>query len=162
MASVLSMTPIALAGEVQMTAFSFQLPRSWHVENGRERVFASPSATYSPEAPSREEVLPIFMAEVCVGTSDHPCPPSEAPDSSKDKGYVCTSPQMLWHTWPTGITAEIWICPRVVSPSGVGVTTAVAYFESANRKLRVAYMAGDHDKPPGEFLNDFAKSLRSK
>jgi hypothetical protein len=50
----------------------------------------------------------------------------------------------------------------VESPSGVGVTTAVAYFENANRKLRVSYMAGDHDQPPGEFLSAFGKSLRSK
>jgi hypothetical protein len=43
---------------------------------------------------------------------------------------------------------------------GLRYSSSVTQFEVGKNKLLLYYLASDHDTPPAEFLDDFAKALR--
>jgi hypothetical protein len=140
--------------DVQMSGFAFQLPRVWTVKtDAHYKLVASLATTFDPE------VMPWVTVTVCDDTADHRCPAGDL-NLSLDK--TCPSIQRSVHDWPNGVRETRWVCPLLTGPSGLRGSSSVTQFGVGKKKLLMYYLATDHDVPPTEFLDDFAKSLRTE
>ncbi len=151
-AAAMLLAPVtSSARRAKLGAITFDLPHNWKVESDQsERLFASGSG--SPYTP------PVVIMEFCSSSSKLACPTTEAPDAKLEG---CTNPQLSEKSWSRGFSEKRWTCSRALTDKGA-ITAAVSYFETPAWVLRVAYLSGDGDKPPDEFLNDFASSLRQR
>lgn len=143
--------------EVHLSGLSLQLPRAWTIKtDGQFVVLGSLSTTYNPT------VMPWVTGNLCDDeTADHRCPANK-PDLRRDE--QCPAIQNSVKEWPQGIKETRWVCPRLTNqpgaPSGVRVSSSIALFEFGKKKLLLTYLATDHDTPPTQFLDDFARGLR--
>ena len=140
--------------DVQMSGFSFQLPSTWTVKtDAHYKLIASLSATFD------QNVFPWVTVNICDDNSDHRCPLGDL-DLSKDKD--CPGIEHSTQEWANGIKENRWVCPLLTGPTGLKGSSSVTMFRLGKRELMLYYLAADHDTPPTEFLDKFAKSLRSE
>ena len=140
--------------EVQMSGLAFHLPVTWTVRtDGHYAAVGSLSSTFNPA------LMPWVTVNLCDNATNHPCPAKDA-DLSRDKS--CPTLKKSLHEWANGIKETRWVCPLMVDRPGVKYSSSVTTFEIGSKKLLLYYLATDHDTPPDEFLDDFAKALRTE
>jgi hypothetical protein len=142
--------------QVHLSGLTLELPRAWTVKSdGQYAVMGSLSATFDPN------VMPWVTANLCDESASHRCPAGKL-DLSRDK--QCPAIQNSVKEWPHGIKETRWVCPLLRDqpgqPPGVGMSSSVTLFEFGKRKLFLTYLATEHDTPPTQFLDDFARGLR--
>jgi hypothetical protein len=139
--------------ELHLSGLSLELPGAWTVKtDGQYVVRGSLSPTFDPN------VMPWVTVNLCDDESaNHRCPAGK-PDLSRDKG--CPAIQRSVHEWPNAIVETRWVCPLMRDRPGIRYSSSVTLFEIGKTQVLLYYLATDHDTPPTEFLDNFAKALR--
>lgn len=152
----------AVAKEVRVLIFSFEIPDAWYVDgHGGPMLFATAAAEMYR--------TPLIMSEACVSTatkdcamgSDHPFPNDPSRHKEDYESLGCSGSAVTTIPRQNGILEQRLVCSRVVNSSGA-FTVGYSLFKAKGAVLWIAYMAGDEDPSVTEFLDALARSLKTR
>jgi len=154
MAVALAFLGLALdagAKEVQVLSFSFEVPDSWSVEAGGEKLFATGATQmYAP---------PFVIAEGCLPSVEKDCSGFKRPDPAREMQQGCSGITGQQLPRVDRIVETRWVClPFTVD--GIQVNLGTILFEINGAILVVSYAARTQDLPVPAFLDAIARSLK--
>jgi hypothetical protein len=141
----------ASAKDVHVLSFSFEVPDSWSVEAGGEKLFATGATQmYAP---------PFVISEGCVPSVQRDCSGFQRPDPAKEMQQGCSGITGQRVPRADRIVETRWVClPFTVD--GIQASLGTVLFEINGAILVVSYAARTQDLPVPEFLDAIARSLK--